>query len=250
MHLPDCRTSHIEHLVIEDLRIMAGGAPKTTRLDDVHGSGNAFLNSANSFTGNINHGNTTLHQPLCLFFNSGWDTQDPRRSTLLRDLGGTQSRDIHCSSTLADPGCANKPTPTFPNVVKQHEDPEWGRRKHLEIMTAKGNEIVDIYDSLLDNCDEVATRVKERHKSLGSISTIRNDISEQQIRFKVTNDLLLRAVSRPSTEMTERSFFLFMGVKQTLDTIHLLLTEAPMHFKRILREVEVGTNFRSLLKSI
>lgn len=232
---------------------MGSGASKTTSLHDVRGSGNAFLNSANNFTGDINHGNTTFNQTLYFFFTSELGIPDPRRSTLPRGLDSAQSRDIHCSSIPADPGCANKPVPTSPDVAEQDKNVERGRRKHLEIMTGKREEIVDVYNSLLDNCDEAATRARERHRSLNTISTIstiRSDISEQQIRFEVTSKFLLRAVSTAPIKRTELSLLLFAGVMTTLNEIHFLLSNTPRHVKHILREVEVGANFQCLPGSV
>lgn len=212
---------------------------KTTNLDRVHTSDNALQVTMERLYGNLIHESREVNQLYPIFFsiyNGGNCEPAPHQIMPPRVPDNEQRRSARHASTSAN---WDLPEESMQVTSMLSEEIEQARSRSLEDMTARSEEIESIYNAILDRHDEATKGLGRRDEYL---ENIRDDIEEQKVRFKVTSESLLKAVSTASIKDVEQSIVLYTQVLEKLGTICLVLKDAPGHFRKIFCNIEVTTS--------
>lgn len=234
----------------------ATGVPSKTI--DVRNTGaydEALLVNANS-VGSLHNNRNVINLILHLFFNdrnatysstneislSGNLNGEPRAGP--RDESAVDQETTPVSPS-ADTDPAGNPSQPPATSARGNQLEEF-IKGYLDDITAKSGEIEKIYDGLLSQNNIAAKGVKNKYVKCFKI--IEKDINEQKIRFGVTNQSLLKALSNASLEEAACNTVLYNQVLDLLGSILQVLEDAPQHFTKIFSDFKVTLTFTHSIK--
>lgn len=206
-------------------------------------SDDSLMANINQLFGSLVHGNNIIQifnpmDPAGIPFTANNDSADSSH----------QSKKIYSPRSL--PPALNvyeKPVPEF-DVGEGAVQPKAYIRQCLDSITAKSAEVQAVYDGLLPQNNSVAKTLPfTGHIHLKMIA---RDINDQKVRFAVTNESLLRALSDTTLEEAMHNFVVYEQVLNMLDSILRVLRDTPVHFDRIYNSMKVRRPLDPMCKSI